>query len=322
MQFLILPAILMILWGCGTTHYFMPPQPLDDGEWRLSFVWHADLANLQGQSALIFPSVNGWLGLGKRYNLGIGTSFLWPSHISMAHYDNIDGEDFNIAYVNLQPLSVNNNPIMELGYGRSFGTSSAKQTAAVGIGFGVKEAWELGFHHDRAGFFQYLDLMPLIALRYSIAGGDVGFSYAHYHGLTKRLIRNSFPDFENDTTIVISYFDVDSVVQSPEKWKYWAKYLITIWRENNPAEEIWAVSQPPDPYISPDDFFHMWTGNRFALFYPGKMVVDLEEIKNRDPKDSTLVLYRYPESFKKAVRDIKWYWRDHTFGFGIMNNPE
>lgn len=68
--FLLIIGVLLGFIGCGTTHHFLPPRPLEKGETMISVSWHYDLGGLHPVDPL--PDANFYFGAGHNYNVGFG----------------------------------------------------------------------------------------------------------------------------------------------------------------------------------------------------------------------------------------------------------
>ncbi len=178
---------MILLSGCGTTHYFVPAQPLGEEESAVYVTWHYDLRGLNAPSPI--PDFHFYYGAGENANIGLGLAFpVFISHLSAARYWSSD-EDFRYAFLHLgQIAGTNMNPFVEGGFGYSVPDGSTVQQFELGLAYGngtgsPLAAWAMDTKYRGGNRF-----MPLA--RYQIAGVDVGASLQYYHGMTAAHLRN------------------------------------------------------------------------------------------------------------------------------------
>ncbi|MCP4566634.1 MAG: hypothetical protein GY841_03525 [FCB group bacterium] len=327
----IIIVIFLSISGCGTAHYFIPPEPLEKGQWQISVVWHYDLARLQVPRSMLFPDINAWVGAGQETNFGFGSSFLGPSHISAARYYSDDSNRNWIAYGNLQPFSLNNNPLIEVGAAYSFGRSSTKHMLFIGAGIGSKMAWP-GFSNAYESRFGPSEYTPFYILRYSITGRTIGFSWVHYHGLTKKLVRNSFPGIDAPSDTVYTSTNVDSVTIS--NWgqsRFPKNILLAIWVKP-PGAINFCANPYTDAFYDPNIEMSSWFDGRFAFarecgyttwdtYWASSFVIDMKELADTQNRHGGVTILRYPKALKEMIDKISWLKNDHAFGFAIFSHP-
>lgn len=211
---LLIGATVSGMIGCGTTHQFIPANPIPRHEWQLSINWHYDFDN--GIKGLIVPELSYYRGAGKDWNCGIGFIVPFPiSHVSVAKYYNATENNSWLGYLSLnQVLGLNDNPYYELGasYIRHHRTYDEQYGLGLAYGHGyscmLSMLGELS-PEDR-NMFHYR-LMPV--LRYQVSGADVGLSYVHYHGKTSATVTRIKDTLRrrNDTLCVIEAGMADSL---------------------------------------------------------------------------------------------------------------
>jgi hypothetical protein len=234
-----LVTILVGIIGCGTTHQFLPANPIPRHEWQLSINWHYDLdKNIKG---LIVPEVSCYTGIGKNWNFGWGMEFPFLiSHISAAKYwpDSTTSSWMAYATVNQILWSANNNPYLETGVLHVDRAKTYSQQYGLGLAYGdgldnpLCTFLSKDYDNDTRNLSHYR-LMPV--LRYQVSGRDLGISYVHYHGKTATEFTELALAVEtaNDTILVLPAGTVDSLRALPSVTDtgffqgIWALYLST-----------------------------------------------------------------------------------------------
>ncbi len=184
-SFLLFTTIGLLFAGCGTTHHFLPPRPLEKNEAMISLAWHFDLGMIHVPD--MFPDANVYIGTGNNYNLGLGLRppLISFNHLTVVKYWPTDGDDYWAAYGQInQIIGTNNNPYFEAGGAYIVRDNSLHQTFSAGLGVGGGLAVPVldlrGQDEDHAGMRQRLRLLPFA--KYSIAGSEFGVSVCYYHG--------------------------------------------------------------------------------------------------------------------------------------------
>ncbi|MEW6411279.1 MAG: hypothetical protein AB1483_02270 [Candidatus Zixiibacteriota bacterium] len=340
---LIVAGSAIFMSGCGTAHYFIPPQPMETSEWQISVVWHFDFAQIQTPRSLIFPDLNYWVGLGKKTNLGFGSNFIWPSHLSFARYTYSEPDRYWIAYAHTQPLSPNTNPRLEVGGAYVFGNSATRQTLSIGLGFGSELVYVWPSLPRSPGSVEVKrSRWPILSFRYVASGTDAGISWAHYHGLTKRLVQSSLHNIPVRPDTLLAVSDVDSLSLETLDKNESRSIRLTIWTTTQ-GELTWSSPRRcPDCFHEPEYEFLRWAGEHYTALYLsdwpdcpdslrntswrtlpiGWFLADLKQLQEAEESGQPITIVRYPEGFIEKVNDINWLKNDHAIGIAVFGYPK
>jgi hypothetical protein len=203
--------------GCGTTHHFLPANPLPRNQSQVSVNWHYDFdGSLRG---LIVPEASFYGGIGGNWNCGIGIQIPFRlTHVSFVKYssDTVGSDWMGYVSVNQIMLSGNDNPYLEVGamHIDRVRTYAHEYGAGLALGNGLcNPLWTLlnSKPNGDSKSLSHLRLLPLI--RYQVIGRDLGVSYVHYHGKTKRSYAEIIDGlrYHNDTVCVLPAGTVDSM---------------------------------------------------------------------------------------------------------------
>jgi hypothetical protein len=345
----LLSAIVFVA-GCGTTHQFFPPAPLEKKQWQLTLNWHFDV----GRPALttLEPELSAWYGMDQFTNLGFGAQFpCFLSQVSAAHYSRSGSPDRWMTYVTLnQPFGLNNNPYLEAGLSYNlihpgywqmhrFGISYGHGLPVIGGLFNLSEAYQTRAY-GQAEILSKRRFIPVIG--YAIGGREVAFSYVHYHGAAKSSSLNlrDFLQHHNDTLVRITSAEVDSTefnIRIPDcPWgptPFWSFHL-------NSGDTI--VLMPPVPHFMCGGVGPIPLGlvddERDRRIYGGKtdwekvivydsrtqsrreIVGNIPSIIERWTNSGVLLITRYdPRMLERLVHVSDWS-SDHSFGFGQISH--
>ena len=213
----ILILVTILINSCGTTHHFLPPRPLENGEREISVTWYNDFDNYQLQA--IIPDLNIWYGVDNRNTVGFGYQFPYHlSHVSYAKYSNVEDNSNSNLFVHLnQPYGLNNNPYIEIGGTYSKKTDYFWFSTSAGLSYGNSAM-------TQAGLFTLKELkdpykggaknkfMPLIKLQ--LGGQDYALSYNHYFGFKNSMFANTikYASTTDDTVLVLPTNMIDSII--------------------------------------------------------------------------------------------------------------
>ena len=216
--------ISTILSGCGTTHHFVPPRPLENKEYLISVNWHFDFG--KNIRPLIAPEVSLYTGIDDKNTIGFGYHFpIFLSHISHIRYFE---DDFN-KYWNLsshlnKPFGLNNNPILEIEFSFASKGNNYWQMISAGISLRNRDDIPLFLYLDN-GFTENKHLLKGISLlpafKYQIGGNDLALSYIHYHGLTRASLKNIKKEIEiSNETIIEIRNNLILRIEKKSQWGY------------------------------------------------------------------------------------------------------
>lgn len=342
---LIVGCLLVLVSGCGTTHHFLPANPIPRKEWQLSINWHYDFdKNVRG---LIVPEVSGYAGMGQSWNLGCGVQLPFlVSHLSAAKYYDTSQASRWVAYTHLnQIFGANDNPFLELGAMRVESKRTYAHQLAIGIAYGH------GFcpggplsrgSLNRYGEIAHYRFMPV--LRYGITGKDISLSFMHYHGKTSASLAGARQtmDKTNDTLFYVPH---DSVISfgAIDHHRY-SRYHMGMWgivKTTGDTIYLVAYNAPGDvgtpflPYEGRNDYVTFWS--RHAQNVVSAFVQDGEAewfdsaerivlsipraIKNWE-EGGDIILTRFSPEAVRVVESINDFLIDYSMGISINHRSD
>ncbi len=318
--------------GCGTTHHFLPPRPLERKEWILSAGWHYDLGRLT--PPMIVPHLNAYVGIGKEYNFGFGAQLPFlVNHVTLARYYESGADDRWSTYFHLNRVfNLNNNPELELGGAYIDGHDTYDQQFMFGLSYGGclnhrYEFYDPDDADERSWNFRF---MPV--LKYTITGTDLGFSWSHYFGRTKTALASLKDEIinDNDTFYVFEAGRIDSIVLSEESrnesdYGFYGcdKYLI-IYPDSGSAIEFCDTRRIGDLVVPPCAELRYWLGQDYIVSLDGRksrplLVQSYNSLKAAWERGEDLVITKYPQGLIKRINNINGLLEDNSFGMGIIN---
>ncbi len=114
---IIITSLLILIFfnGCGTTHHFLPPRPLESKEYLISVNWHFNFDN--NITNLIIPELSYYTGIDNTNTVGGGFQFpFFISHLSYVNYNEINENQYWNTFIHLnQFFGLNRNPYFEVG---------------------------------------------------------------------------------------------------------------------------------------------------------------------------------------------------------------
>ena len=205
--------LALLILGCGSTHQTLPLHPLERRDILFTLTWHGDLSTRTLPA--FSPDVNLYFGLGGGNVFGTGTTTPIPSisHLTFAHYAEVNEGTRFIPFVTVNQLTaVTPNPYFEIGAGylRHKGSFSDLLSAGIGIGHGREIPLLV---EPRKALSQPLRVFPI--LKYQFGGDKYGGSLTFHGGLTRHAVAEFYRAFyeENDTLYVIAPDSVSSMLQ-------------------------------------------------------------------------------------------------------------
>lgn len=329
-RFLITGILLTVMGiGCGTTHHFLPPRPLEKKEWMLSVAWHYDLGRLT--PPIIVPHLNAYVGVGKEYNFGFGAQppFL-VNHITFARYFDAGSDDRWSAYFHLNRiLNLNNNPEFELGGAFIDGHDTYDQQFMLGLSYGgcLNHLYKLyDRQYDTKPSWRFR-IMPV--LKYTITGSDAGFSWNHYFGRTKTALASLKHEIlnDNDTIYVFQADRIDSIVSSntppPDYGHPPCEKYLTLFMDSGSIMVFCDTRFYADAFVIPYEELQYWLGKKYIMSLGGSsgepsIVLSLDSLTTAWRRGDDLGITQYPEDLRDRIDDINGLIDDNSFGFGII----
>jgi|WetSurMetagenome_2_1015567.scaffolds.fasta_scaffold102842_2 hypothetical protein len=334
-----------IIIGCGTTHQFIPVQPLEREKWQLSIVWHYDFS--RNIKATVMPDLHAYMGIGRNYNFGFGAQLpFFISHVTFAKYYKTGAENYWTIYGTAnQVFSLYNNPYLEIG-----GQYCSKQDKyyscySAGVAYGQGFAIPGGLftmanvkNNDRK--ISQDRIIPFV--KAGIFGRDFGVSYSHYHGLTHASVAGLQRrlSVRNDTLYSFQASEIDSIRQLNDH--RYIRYHESIWGfflPNGDTLILLGPLLPPDvggPMLIPfiyNDFNEFWKSRGYVpgtIFIAGhgrawatdykKVVLDPNQIKHTWESGTAIAITEYPDNAIRQI-DKNSFECDHSIGLGIITYP-
>lgn len=318
--FRILGALSMI--GCGTTHHFLPGQPLERHNWMISFSWHFDINHLRNPRSLIAPEVTAYVGIGKDFNFGFG-GYILPSHISLAKYYENGNNKYKAWYGHLMPIS-NGNPLIESGIQFSNIHDTYENSYSLGVGFGVAPAW--GSH---AGYFQGIAPNIIPTFKYRILGRDFGFSCINNFGYTSSTVYRSLPIMGNPPdTIINSKADSIINIEYFERPRFGNdEGALRLHFKSDSIVTLYGIITHVDEFVNLHKEMQNWVGGNYGVYWYinyGYIILskDFGELIDEWKKTGHLVIINYPTDFKKRVDRINPFLIDNSFGVSVFSHSD
>jgi hypothetical protein len=336
-RFLIIAILLVVIGiGCGTTHHFLPPRPLEKKEWMLSVAWHYDFGRLTPPT--IMPDFNAYVGIGKDYNFGLGaqTPYFMPclSHLTLAkYYDAGDNNRWAVfSHIN-QVFGANNNPYLELGGSYIDDRGSFDHMMMFGLGYGHGDTHPLLLLLDRNiegnKLLKHCRIMPF--LKYAAIGSDVGFSLSHYFGLS-RTAMSIYKDtdfYPNDTLYVIPANEIDSLIvdsispRHDQHGPYSCEQLTKIYLRHGDSVVFCGNPVPWCGHAAiPFRELRYWLKNDYLVYKDAlyrTAVMNSDSLVAGRERNDTLVIVNYPPEMMDQIDNINSLVSDNSIGLGIIN---
>jgi len=312
--------VLVLLTGCGTTHYFLPAKPIESTKWQVSLNWHYDLNGFSKPN--LIPDVNAYLGVGKDMNFGFGAQFpFFVSHLTLAKYWDKD-KDWWSAYFHLNsPISTTRSPLFELGGTYSTFDHSVYQSYGFGIATGQLAAWDLT---DSAGISHRI--IPYV--NYAVGGRDFAFSYYHYHGRSKIQLNEALAGFlnQNDTLYVFEAGTIDSIGYSEGVYYAIQRRWIIYTSEKNHV--FYSFPEYADDFVNNEREFQSWLGDKYDLIHDGthsysfrfSAIIDMDAVIAKWKAGERVVITKVPPEFKDRIEHYNSFLKDHSFGVAVFTH--
>jgi hypothetical protein len=330
--------LVVFFAGCGTTHHFLPPEPLPDGDWKITVSWHRDVKELGSPKGTIVPDVNAYWGLDRHNVVGFGVPLfpIVPTHLSWANYQNATDGNYHIVWTHLN-IAAPHNTTAEVGYGFSIKSATMHDLFALGLGIVQRGKWQIG----GANTTYSASTGPFPILKYSGQGRNVGVDVVHTFGNYKTLIKKSFPKWPPtaDTVMrfdpgeVVGVAEFDSRPQVPSLFELW-RYRFVKGLVLRTGDTLFLMGKPmphPDIYAPRDDIeLQEWIGTELMLVWFATMrvstdqwaVVDLEAVETAVREGRALVITRAPQSLVDRVDAMNSLLLDNSFGWSVSGWPK
>lgn len=344
-------SAIVIVAGCGTTHQFFPPAPLEKKQWQLTVNWHFDV----GQPALtaLEPELSAWYGMDQFTNLGFGAQFpCFLSNVSLSHYSRTEAGNWWMVYFTAnQPLGWNNNPYLETGVSYNLIHPGYWQMHRLGVAYGHGLPVICGlFNLAEANRFQANSpalrlskkrFMPVVG--YAIGGREVAFSYVHYHGATRSrsVALRAFLQTHNDTLVYLAKDQIDSVRYDarPAECPMAPGQHLTVYQSSGDSTLIYSPPRRwrcggcgvpfvfalnysnqivPGATLSSENLRCWSSSTQHAVDFAG----ELDSIFERWNATGVVLVTHYDPRLLEKIKQISDWSSDHSFGFGQINHIE
>jgi hypothetical protein len=317
------------LWGCGSTHHFVPNRPLPKGEWEFSAVVHCDLNGMTVPT--LIPDVNFYGGLGNDYDIGVGLQFPFlVTHVSAIRYFDAKADDRWAAYLHVNNLfAFNQNPQFETG-GVYFQNSwNVWQSFSVGVGLGYRPYGADYFSNFRLKRYLLGDgrLRLFPSLKYAVSGKHLGISYVHHFGLTRYALRDLYGESVPPVPALTVLRDSVRAILGPSHAPY--QNADSIWFLLVDGDTI-KVLQTEIPWQCggigippPTPLKEAWLGTHgfsrsFAVYRDGEWLYNtnlgLSRLRRDFEKDGVVSIVPYPMALRRKLDAVTTWKADHSFG--------
>ena len=319
---LLFVVLALILSGCGTTHHFLPPQPLESGKWEIQVTWHADLNGVHNPWRSVFiPEVSAYLGVGRNWNFGFGGYAPIPLlHASIARYYSQGDRDFMSAYVHFQPLlRTTYNPQLELGL--NYNIRRGKHANQIGFAFGVYEPSPLGLDYMRSAARHG----PYPILKYSYFNRDFGLSWAHYFNKTRSNVELSLG--ANMKILDVASDQIDSITSFDNGFRAQG-YTIFLKDSTEMSFYLWQPYADAFGQI-PEIEFRDWLDPDAAIYYledpqtniRTEVYLSFDDVLSAYNKGDRVTINRVSDRVYDRIRGIKSFKDDNTIGISAFAHP-
>jgi len=309
---LLIALLAAVVGGCGTTHHFLPAQPLEKGQWQISVAWHYDLSGLHPQTGAFIPHLNAYGGLTDDVVIGFGYELpIFLSHGTLAAYVPESSDNYWIAYFHGKFLSVSDNPLLEMGGAYSIRAGSARQMFSLGLVSGRPHEW----------------YSPVF--KYSLTGRDVGLGLVHSFGFTKAWVQSHFPEwppsqeylytFKAGEVIGVSRYEVE-----PSLDNYRCRTAFALIKANGDSLVFWGDHEMyVDQFYDGDIEFDEWLGSDLRLMrnHDVWLIVDQADLQRQAEAGSPMVIRRAPLAFTNRIERINGWIRDNSIGWAVFAWP-
>lgn len=315
----------MLFLGCGTTHHFLPPAPLERGEWQVQLYWHYDLGGVRLPVETAWPELNAYVGTEKELNLGFGLQFpFFVQHATASRaFESGDRDTWQWYATINRPLilAASNNPSFEIGAMYSKIDQGIHQDITLAIATGAVPIWQP--RDDSNGFRlpgSIYKLFPVV--KYAVSGRDVGLSWVHYHGVDQasvEMLREAVIS-SNDTLLVLDAGQITSISTSDEiHHGYPAPLMITLVGDSVITFTGWRLY--PDQIARPPEANLMkWIGEKYFVYVHENrtVVISPSELREAWHQGSQVVITRYPNSLLSRFNAWRSFLDDNSFALGIF----
>lgn len=327
-----LSQVLLIIMGCGTAHQFMPPQPMERGQWEIQTYWHLDLTPGRLPVITAFPAVNFYTGLGEDINLGFsaGPLLILPANINLSRSYQSDDDRFWTHYLSYTPpLSGTLNPVWETGVAYSIINDDLAHSFTLALGLGQYTAWE-NQSMAKSGWGKRTN--PIIPIaKYTLSGKNGALEWSNHFGNTRNWMKSFTNDVlrHNDTVIVYPAGTVVSATPIDRHHFHVISAGLQIKRADGVVDSIYRVDRfvgdvlPIIPF-GIDDLLRGWIGNNYVEYvYRGvSFIVDPKEIQRKAADGEAIIIRRFPDELVERVKRLSPFIHDNSFGVAILSHTK
>lgn len=327
-----LSPVLLIILGCGTAHQFMPPQPMESGQWEIQTYWHLDLTSGRSPIIAAFPAVNFYTGLGKRMNLGFsaGPLLVLPSNVSLSRSYQSGDDRFWTHYLSFTPpLSGTLNPVWEAGVAYAVIDDDIAHSFTLALGLGQYTAWE---HQSLALSGWGKRANPLIPIaKYTFTGKSAALEWSNHFGNTKNWMRLFVDDVlnHNDTVLIYPAGTVASVTPFEGQHFHLVSAGLEIAHSDGKVDSIDRADRfvgcvMPVIFFGMNDLLRTWIGGSYVEYhYKGAtFILDPKEIQRKATAGEAIVIRRFPDELVERVKGLSPFIHDNSLGIAVLSHPE
>jgi hypothetical protein len=317
--FLALPLLAaVLLTGCGTAYYNMPPRTLqkDEMSYGVGVAW----SSLEPWRDWNGVAVNGhvWWGMSDRDAMGLGFSHIdlpifFPD-FSYAHSWAPDAEGRRLVGSLHTTLALLWNPGLEAGLGVSHERGDFAQLAWAGAGL-----WRNG------------TITP--SLRYVAQHGELRGEVGWMPGRTAtalRVTRGMYFTREDSVGVVLTREEVVTVELDPAlSWRGYEAWVVTLAdggrfeiSNRDPYTDSWFEDSrrgfiekfPSEPGTRLWWVYERYADGRPQREFPFPAELDMDHLVAQFERDGVLRLRQDPAAIEQAVERHDQWWRDLTAG--------
>ncbi len=318
--------------GCGTSHQFMPPRPMERGQWEIQTYWHLDMTPGRLPVVSAFPAVNFYTGLGQNINLGFsaGPLLVLPANVSVSRSYQSGDDRFWTHYLSYTPpLSGTLNPVWETGVAYSIIDDDIAHSFTLALGLGQYTAWE-NQSLEMSGWGKRTN--PLIPIaKYTFTGKNGALEWSNHFGNARNWMRLFIDDVlrHNDTVIVYPSGTVVSVTPLHGHYFHVVSNGLEIVRSDGVVDSIDQVNRfvgdvlPVIPF-GINDLLRAWIGSSYVEYsYKGvSFILDPKELQRKATVGGEIIIRRFPDELVARVKGLSPFIHDNSIGAAILSHTE
>jgi len=331
-------VLMLLLWfgACGTTHHFVPHQPLEEKEWQISVTWHYDFNPTK--PPIIVPELGFYTDVGKNWNVGFGGYLVFPDQATVAKYHAAQrqGDWWRWHASWNQILPCNDNPPLEVGgsYIRRGSTWSYAVGGSMGLATGL--SWTpLLWQDSFAEQYRHLPLRLVPSLSCDFRGTDIGLAWRHDFGISSFHTRSVWRESERSGGDAWIRIDAsDSTIITVSDMSDWITPDVAIAAADGRELLLWRHYPYPDKWPVPRKRWHRLWGRGywewdvrqsvgippFLTPTPSRAILNVALLDSLLEANGSIEIRRWPHDTEDRIKNLpSWLW-DNSVAISILSH--